>query len=53
MISLERASQEQQNGANFSSIAPSNEEIWLLIICLPFKCACMVKVVTAADLQKL
>ena len=28
MISLERASQEEQNGANFSSIAPSIEEFW-------------------------
>ena len=26
-ISLERASQEQQNDANFSSIAPSSEEL--------------------------
>ena len=28
MISLERASQEVQNGANFSFIAPSSEELW-------------------------
>ena len=26
-ISTERASQEEQNGANFSSIAPSSEEL--------------------------
>ena len=26
-ISSERASQEEQNGANFSSIAPSSEEL--------------------------
>ena len=27
MISLERASQEEQSGANFSFIAPSSEEL--------------------------
>ena len=27
MIPSERASQEQKNGANFSSIAPSSEEL--------------------------
>ena len=29
MISSERASQEEQNGANFSFIAPSSEELWV------------------------
>ena len=29
MISFERASQEEQNGANFSFIAPSSEELWV------------------------
>ena len=28
MVSLERASQEEQNDANFSFIAPSSEELW-------------------------
>ena len=28
-ISSERASQEEQNGANFSFIAPSSEELWV------------------------
>ena len=26
---MERASQEEQNDANFSSIAPSSEELWV------------------------
>ena len=26
---MERASQEEQNGANFSFIAPSSEELWV------------------------
>ena len=30
MVSLERACQEEQNGANFSSVAPSSEELWVL-----------------------
>ena len=30
MISSERASQEEQNDANFSSIALSSEELWVL-----------------------
>ena len=25
----ERVSQEEQNGANFSSVAPSSEELWV------------------------
>ena len=25
---MERASQEEQNGVNFSSVAPSSEELW-------------------------
>ena len=29
MTSSERASQEEQNGSNFSSVAPSSEELWL------------------------
>ena len=29
MISSERASQDEQNGANFSFVAPSNEELWM------------------------
>ena len=29
MISLERAFQKEQNGANFSFIAPSSEELWV------------------------
>ena len=28
MIALERASQKEKNGANFSFIAPSSEELW-------------------------
>ena len=30
MIPSERASQEEQNGANFSFVAPSSEELWAL-----------------------
>ena len=38
-VSSERASQEEYNGANFSFIAPSSEELWVLIrTCLPFNC---------------
>ena len=29
-IPSERASQGEQNGANFSSVAPSSEEFWVL-----------------------
>ena len=29
LYSLERASQGEQNGANFSSVAPSSEELWV------------------------
>ena len=32
MISLERASEEEQNGANFSFIAPSSEELCVSIL---------------------
>ena len=46
MIASERASQEEQNGTNFSFIAPSSEELW---VPMPFKCTGMVKVVTVAD----
>ena len=46
MISSQRASQEEQNGANFSFIAPSSEELWLPML---VKCMRMVKVVTVAD----
>ena len=28
-ISTERASQKEQNGTNFSFIAPSSEELWM------------------------
>ena len=49
MISLERASQEEQNDTNFSFIAPSSELLVLTYTCLPFKCRCMVKVFTAVD----
>ena len=28
-VSSERASQEEQNGTNFSFIAPSSEELWV------------------------
>ena len=31
-ISLERVSQEEQNGANFSFVAPSSEELWQPIL---------------------
>ena len=49
MISSERASQEEQNGANFSFIAPSSDELWVPI--LPeFKC--MVKVVTVVAFKR-
>ena len=30
MVSPERACQEEQNGANLSSVAPSSEELWVL-----------------------
>ena len=49
MIPYEKASQDEQNGANFSFIAPSSEELWLLIFA---KCTHMVKVVTAVDQKK-
>ena len=39
-IPSQRASQEEQNGANFSSVAPSGQELRVL------KCTCVVKVVT-------
>ena len=46
MIPSERASQEEPNGTNFSSVAPFSEELWVWIYtCLPFKCVCVVKVV--------
>ena len=32
MISSERASQEEQNGANFSFLAPSSAEVWLHVV---------------------
>ena len=32
MISSERASQEEQIGASFSSVAPSSEELWLRML---------------------
>ena len=31
MISSERASQEEQNGTDFSFITPSSEELWVPI----------------------
>ena len=40
------ASHEEQNGANFSFIAPSSEELWPANL---VKCMCLVKVVTIAD----
>ena len=41
-ISSERASQEEQNGANFSSVAPSSEELYMSTdTCLPLKCTHM------------
>ena len=45
--SLERASQEEQNGANFSSIAPSSEKLWVYRCSLKFMYMYMVKVVTS------
>ena len=48
-IPSERASQEEQNGAKFSFIAPSSEELWVPILVSHSKCTRMVKVVTAAD----
>ena len=46
IVQYERASQEEQDGANFSFIAPSSEELW---VPMPIKCIRMVKVVTTVD----
>ena len=46
MISSETASQEEQNGANFSFIAPSSRE---LLVQTLVKSTHMVKVVTVVD----
>ena len=35
-ISLERAREEEQNDANFSFLAPSSEELWVIITNPPF-----------------
>ena len=32
MVSLERECQEEQNDADFSSVASSSEKLWLLIL---------------------
>ena len=48
MILYERASQEEQNGVNFSFVAPSSEEL-LADTCFPIQCTCMVKVVTTVS----
>ena len=53
MISSETASQEKQNGANFSFIACSSEELWLQILVSHSNVHAMVKVVTVMDLLKL
>ena len=47
MLSLERVSKEEHNGANFSFVAPSSEELYLS----PIQYTCMVKVVIAANQQ--
>ena len=41
MIPSERASQEEQNGTNFSFIAPSSEELWVRTDtnCVYLRCA--------------
>ena len=50
IISSERVSQGEQNEANFSFIAPSSEELRVLVYtCLPFKCTCVVTIVTIVD----
>ena len=43
--------QEKQNGTNFSSLTPSSEELWVYKSCLPYKCTCVVKVVTVVNLK--